>query len=164
MYGLARSSTRWEKTLPRSLRSTNAPDSCCTPRDSRPLRPSPFLPTAGTIGCTAIVRSACARCVLHRRSATAAISTAAPGQSIGAPRRSKASQTAETFPSESRPRSCASLGLPSLETSLFKLKLQSIGVFQQAANGHRRLERRRRSGASQSLLLRSIHRCEKWRG
>src|SRR5450755_701036 len=97
------------KTTPRSLHSANAPYSCYTPHGSRPPHPSPFLRTTGTTGCTAVARSAFAHCVPNRRSATAAISTAALVQSMGAPRRSTASETSATSLSESHPLSCGSV-------------------------------------------------------
>src|ERR1700732_3558684 len=37
-----------ERSSPRPLLSANAPDSCCTPRDSIPPRPSPSPQTPGT--------------------------------------------------------------------------------------------------------------------
>src|SRR6266478_705671 len=98
-----------KKTTPRSLRSANAPYSCCTPRDSIPLRPSPSPQTTGTACCTVVARSACAHCAPNRKFATAATSTAAPGQSTDAPHRSTASRTSATSPSGSRPPSCGSV-------------------------------------------------------
>src|ERR1700758_3299815 len=98
-----------EKTTRRSPRSANAPDSCCTPRDSTPPRPSPSPQTTGTACCTGVARSACAHCAPNRKPATAVTSTVAPGQSTDAPHRSTASRTSATSPSESRPPSCGSV-------------------------------------------------------
>ncbi len=77
-------------------------------RISTPSGPSPSLRTTGTIGCTVAVRSAFARCVPNKRSATAAISTVALAQSRK-PTLEYNYETSATSLLESRPLSCAAV-------------------------------------------------------